>query len=209
MIPEPTAWLDWCSRLQAIAQTGLTFARDPYDIERYKQIRELSEEMLAAGSGAKIEFINDLLEKDAGYATPKIDVRAVVFRGDRLLLIREKTDGCWAPPGGWGDPGESLSENVVREVWEESGYRVRATKLLAVFDRAKHPHEPQFPYHIYKHFIRCEIIGGSATESIETDGAEFFAENALPELSNTRITSWQVHRMFEHLRNPNLDVDFD
>ena len=202
-------WLDWCSRLQAIAQTGLTYASDAYDVERYRQLREIAAEMLAAGSGASVDAIRGLLEKDSGYATPKIDVRAVVFREGRLLLVREKADGCWSPPGGWADPGESAAENVVREVWEESGFRVRALELMAVFDRTKHPHQPQFPHHVYKFFIRCELTGGEAATSYETDGVDFFAEDALPKLSIGRFTEWQAHRMFERLRNPGLPVDFD
>lgn len=202
-------WLDWATRLQAIAQNGLTFAQDRYDRERYTALREIAAEMLAAGADEDISAIRDLLSSDSGYATPKVDVRGVVFGDDKLLLVRETSDGDWSLPGGWADVGESPVENVVREIREESGFETRAVKILAVFDRAKHPHEPQFPFHVYKFFILCELIGGTATPSVETDAVRFFGEGELPKLSLTRITGWQLHRLFEHHRNLQLPTDFD
>jgi ADP-ribose pyrophosphatase YjhB (NUDIX family) len=206
---ENPRWLDWTARLQAIAQNGLTFAQDPYDVERYAAIREVAAEMIAAGSDQDITVIRNLLGKDSGYATPKVDVRGVVFRDGRLLFVRERSDGKWALPGGWADVGESPAESVTREVYEESGFETRAAKVLAIFDRSKHPHVPAFPCHVYKIFIRCAIIGGAAARGSETDGVDFFSEAALPDLSVTRITPWQVRRLFEHYRNPGLPTDFD
>jgi ADP-ribose pyrophosphatase YjhB (NUDIX family) len=207
--PASPRWLEWTTRLQAIAQTGLTFARDPYDIERYEAIREIAAEMLAAGSGLELSVIRNLVSADSGYATPKVDVRGAVFRGDRLLLVREKADGCWTLPGGWADVCESPAGNTEREVFEESGFRVRATKLLGIFDRARHPHEPPFPFHVYKLFFLCEVIGGAEKPSSETDAVGFFGENEIPELSPTRITRGQIRRVFEHHRHPDLPADFD
>lgn len=207
--PPPSGWLDWNIRLQAIAQTGLAFARDPYDIERYQAIRQIAADMLAAGSGLKIQEVRDLLARDSGYATPKVDVRGVIFRGDELLFVREASDGGWTLPGGWADVGESPVENVVREVLEETGFQTRARKLLAVFDRAKHPHEPPFAFHVYKLFVQCEIVGGTATPSSETLEVAFFPEDRLPPLSITRVTLGQIQRLFEHHRHPDLPTDFD
>jgi ADP-ribose pyrophosphatase YjhB (NUDIX family) len=212
-------WLNWMQRLQAIAQTGLTFARDPYDKERYEAIREIAAEMLAAGSQAPISVIRGLLTADAGYATPKIDVRGVVFRDDKILLVLEKSDGGWTLPGGWADVGASPAQNVQRELREEAGLETRVRKVLAIYDRSLHPHEPPMPFHVYKVFFLCEPITPAAGSPIsvaparasntEIDGAEFFAEISLPALSSTRITPWQIHRMFEHHRNPHLPTDFD
>jgi ADP-ribose pyrophosphatase YjhB (NUDIX family) len=212
-------WLSWTTRLQALAQTGLTFAKDPYDVERYLALREIAAEMLAAGSEADVSVIRGLLTADAGYATPKTDVRGVVFREDRILLVREKSDGRWTLPGGWADVGASPAENVRREVREEAGLETRPLKILALFDRSRHPHQPPFPFHIYKLFIRCELLGPapapphSAEEpggsNLEIDGVDFFTEDNLPALSLTRVTDWQIHRMFEHRRNPDLPADFD
>ena len=165
--------------------------------------------MVAEGSGLKHSVILGLLEKETGYATPKVDVRGVVFRESKLLLVREKSDGRWSLPGGWADVCESPAENVVREIHEESGLLTRASKILAVFDRSKHPHEPPFAFHVYKIFVLCSIIGGKETPSSETDSVGFFGETEIPELSITRVTLAQVRRMFEHHRIPELPTDFD
>ena len=202
-------WLDWTKRLQAIAQNGLTFAQDHYDIERYQAVREIVAEMLATGSGQDISIIRGLLGRDTGYTTPKVDVRGVVFREDKILLVRERSDGKWTLPGGWADVCASPAENVVREIREESGFETKATKLLAVLDRSRHPHEPQFPFHVYKMFFQCALTGGAAKTSSETDGVEFFAEAGLPDLSLTRVTPGPIKRLFEHQRTPNLPTDFD
>jgi ADP-ribose pyrophosphatase YjhB (NUDIX family) len=202
-------WVEWGKRLQAIAQNGLTFARDPYDIERYKEIQLIVAEMLEAGSGLEQSVILGFLEKETDYATPKVDVRGVVFREDKLLLVRERADGKWTLPGGWADVRATPAENVVREVYEESGFATRAEKILAVFDRSKHPHEPPFAVHIYKMFVLCTITGGEARTSAETDAVGFFGENEIPALSVSRVTSAQIARMFEHHREPELATDFD
>jgi ADP-ribose pyrophosphatase YjhB (NUDIX family) len=204
-----TRWVEWSKRLQAIAQNGLTFAHDPYDAERYRAVRQIAAEMLAEGTGLPQSVIIGLLDQDTGYATPKVDIRGVVFRAGKLLLVREKTDGRWSLPGGWADVGESPAQNVVREIREETGFLTRASKVLAVFDRGVHPHEPPFPFHVYKIFMRCEIVGGSETPSSETDAVEFFGEAELPELSITRVTPGQIRRVFEHHRAPELPTDFD
>jgi ADP-ribose pyrophosphatase YjhB (NUDIX family) len=202
-------WLDWASRLQAIAQNGLTFSKDPYDTDRYTAIREIAAEILARGSGLEIPIIRGILAAETGYATPKVDVRGVVFRDDKILLVRETSDGAWTLPGGWADPNASPAENVVREIREESGFLTRAEKILAVFDRSKHPHEPPFAFHVYKMFILCALEGGAATTSSETDAVAFFDQSNIPPLSSTRITPAQIQRMFAHHRDPDLPTDFD
>jgi ADP-ribose pyrophosphatase YjhB (NUDIX family) len=138
-----------------------------------------------------------------------VDVRGVVFRDDKLLLVRERAEGKWTLPGGWADVCASPAENVVHEVYEESGFPTRATKILAVFDRSKHPYEPPFAFHVYKLFLLCAITGGTARASAETDSVEFFGEKEIPELSLTRVTPAQIIRMFEHHRQPDLPTDFD
>ena len=204
---EPN-WLEWARKLNALAQTGLTFAENPYDIERYTTIRTIAAEMIAHGSGGDTSRVLDLFACDAGYATPKVDVRGVVFQDGKILLVQERSDGLWTLPGGWADVGDSPADAVVREIREESGYETRATKLLALLDRNRHDHPPHVN-HIYKVFIRCEIIGGSPTTSHEIQDVGFFAEDQIPELSLTRNVPSQIARMFEHYRQPDLPADFD
>jgi ADP-ribose pyrophosphatase YjhB (NUDIX family) len=204
---QPT-WLDWAKRLQAIAQSGLTYSSNQYDIDRYEAVREIAAEMMATGSGSPIAPIRDLFAGQTGYATPKVDTRACVFREDRILLVQEIADCAWALPGGWADVGESPADAVVREVREESGYETRAVKLFAVYDRNRHGHPP-FPFHAYKLFFQCELVGGAPALSDETSGVDWFAEDRLPALSTTRVTAAQIHRFFEHYRNPQWPTDFD
>ena len=145
------------------------------------------------------------------YPTPKVDVRGVVFREGRLLLVRELSDGRWALPGGWADVGESPSEAVVREVREESGYEARAVKLLAVANLGSYQDGRPLRPNIYKLFVRCELVRDDPGElqGGETGEAAFFAEDELPELSAPRGTKEQLARLFEHARAPDLPADFD
>lgn len=201
-------WLDWSRQLQAIAQTGLTYAKDVYDIERYREVHRIAEKIMAHGAATPVSHIAGLFANHTGYATPKVDVRAAVFRENQILLVREREDGCWTLPGGWADIGDSPAEATVREVREESGYLVAVRKLAAFYDRDKHGHPP-IPYHSYKVFFLCDLLGGAPEHSIETDGVGFFAETALPPLSLARVTPVQIGHLFDHLRHPDWPTSFD
>jgi ADP-ribose pyrophosphatase YjhB (NUDIX family) len=200
-------WADWASRLNAIAQNGLTFSHDPFDIERYTSVRNIAAEIMAAHTGVETTLVRDFFAREEGYATPKVDVRGVVFRDGTLLFVKEPEDGFWSLPGGWADVGDSPSEAVVREVFEESGYTTHAVKLLALYDRNKHAHPP-FPHHAYKLFIRCELLSQVPAGSAETE-ARFFEEGAIPELSVARVTVEQIKRLFEHYRHSEWPADLD
>jgi ADP-ribose pyrophosphatase YjhB (NUDIX family) len=137
-----------------------------------------------------------------------VDVRAVVFQESRILLVKEPGDAGWSLPGGWADVGESPSEAAARETLEESGYQVRPIRLLAAYDRDRHGHPP-IPFHVYKLVYLCEILEGVPSSDLDSDGARFFGEGELPELSVTRVTRAQILRFFEHHRDPALPADFD
>ncbi len=207
---EPN-WLVWARELQAIAQTGLTFTNDPFDRERYGAIRKLAAHIMAAHSSADPARIEALFTEQSGYATPKVDVRAAAFRDDgALLMVREATDGCWSLPGGWADVNQSARESVIREVREEAGFDVSIRKLAAVLDRARYPHVPPRPFHVYKMFFICEIADGAPRPSIETTEIGFFLEHALPaDISVHRVVPYQIERMFAHYRQPDLPTEFD
>jgi ADP-ribose pyrophosphatase YjhB (NUDIX family) len=208
MTSEPD-WLSWARALQAVAQTGLHYAKDRFDIERYEQTRAIAATMMAAGSDQPTPRILELFRQDSGYATPKVAVRGAAFRDGRILLVRELTDDRWSLPGGWADVNQSPAECIEREIHEESGYTARATKLAAVWDRRRHGHLPPYPHYVYLLFFVCELTGGAGRPSNETSDADFFAEDALPELSVARVTEAQIRRMFEHRRRPELPADFD
>lgn len=196
--------------LEAIAQTGLHFTKDQYDKERYERLRQLASSLLAFRSDLSSEEIYSWSKEEFGYATPKVDVRAFILKEDKVLLIREDADnGRWTLPGGWADVNESPSKSIVREVEEESGYIVRPNGLLAVFDRERQGHIPPFPYHVYKMFFNCEIVGGSPQSTLESSESAFFAESDLPELSVSRVLPGQIHAFFHAIRTGNTETQYD
>lgn len=202
-------WAVWAKELAAVAQNGLTYTQSPYEHERYEKVRRIAAEILAEGSGYRPEPVIALWQREKGYATPKVDVRGVVFRDDKILLVREALDGGWTLPGGWADPCQSPREAVEREILEESGFETQAERLLAVYDRTRQGHTPAMPFHIYKLFILCRITGGAPKTSHETLGVDFFTEDTIPPLSLSRTLPTQIRRMFEFVRDPSLPPDFD
>ncbi len=204
----PPEWLVWAQKLDALAQAGLTFAQNPFDIERYHKIREISAEIISSYSRIDSGDLLELLDHQAGYATPKIDVRGVVFQDEKILLVKELIDGHWTLPGGWVDVNEPPSRAAEREVWEESGFRVKASRLLAVYDRNLHGFPP-YLFHSYQIFVLCDLIDGSPTTSIETGGAESYPEDAIPDLSLPRTTPEVIRRMYALYRNPAAPAEFD
>lgn len=192
--------LKWISRIQAIAQTGLTYCQDPFDKQRYLELLAIASEMAAVHSTSNAKEIYDFFLKEQGYATPKIDVRAFIIENDKLLLVRERCDNLWSLPGGWADVNESPSEVVIKEVKEEAGYNVSVVRLLALWDKLKHDHPPQWP-HAYKCFFQCKIEGGTPQENLEISDIAFFSFDNLPELSIDRVTKNQLIKLREIVIN--------
>jgi ADP-ribose pyrophosphatase YjhB (NUDIX family) len=201
-------WLSYAQRIQAIAQAGLTYAQNEYDVERYQELRDISVAMVADLSGESVELIQNLFARETGYQTPKVDIRGVVFKNNQILMVREKIDGCWSLPGGWADIGYTAKEVVVKEVREEAGIEVKPVRLLAVWDKKQHPHPPS-PYYTYKMFILCDIVSGEIARGMETLDVRFFSQHELPELSQERNTKSQIDTMFEFLQNPHKEALFD
>jgi ADP-ribose pyrophosphatase YjhB (NUDIX family) len=174
-------------------------------------VRHIAAEIIEVSSNVEINYILDLFSREVGYATPKVDVRAAVFNLDnKILLVKEREDGCWTLPGGWADIGDSPSEAIVREVFEESGYHTRAVKLVAVYDsnHSRHGHPPML-HHVYKMLFHCELMGGAPRGSFETEEVAFFGEHEIPQLSLTRVVPFQITQLFEYYRNPDKQTDFD
>src|SRR3989338_6568191 len=174
-------WLKWISEMQAIAQNGLTFANNEFDKQRYERLTTIAAEFTTNYTELSSEKIQNMFALETGYATPKLDVRAFILKEDKLLLAKERSDGFWTLPGGWADVNESPSEAVIRETKEETGYDVSTIKLLALWDKLKHDHPPQWP-HAYKCFFHCEIISGAPMINIEISELDFFDINNLPSL---------------------------
>jgi len=204
---DSTEWIETLNKITGLAQTGLYYSKDVYDKERYDQIISYVRTLIDLKEIDTQDFIADVLQ-DVGYATPKIDVRAVVFKDNKLLLAKETQDGLWSIPGGWADIGYSAAENAEKEVLEETGLEVKATRLLALTDRRKHPHPAMF-LHVYKAFFWCELIGGELKPSIETSEVGFFGKNELPPISTARVTETQIHQFFELLQELPESTYFD
>lgn len=210
-LPGPADWLLWVQQLQAIAQSGLAFSPDPYDRERYEQLRQLAATIASRHTDAPFARIEALFSGSVGYATPRLEVRGAVFDAqDRLLLVREVADAHrWTLPGGWVDVGDSPAEAIRREICEESGYDTRITKLAAVWDRSRHPY-PYGPFACVALFFLAELVSGTATPGLETSACGWFAAEQWPsDLSLGRVLPEQLDRMVDHRRQPELPTDFD
>ncbi len=201
-------WLDIAKRLQSIAQAGLEYGHDKYDLERYQMVRDISVEIMQHHTDAPLEKIIEIFANEKGYQTPKVDVRAVVFLNGKMLMVQEESDHKWTPPGGWADIGFTPFEIAEKETGEEAGIKVRAVRLLAVFDKVRHPHPPD-KYHVYKLFILCEYLDGELKAGMETLDVKWISKEEKLSLSPSRITRGQIDMMFEFLENPDKEVICD
>ncbi len=210
---EALELLKHAQRLQALAQAGLAYPTSPYDVERYQEIRTLSAYLLQALTNENFEKIIEVFASETGYQTPKVDIRAVIFRGmEEVLMVREKIDGGrWTLPGGWADVGYTPREMAVKEALEETGLVVKADRLLAVLDKREHSHPPE-PWYAYKIFIECQIEGGAFLhDTNETSGVRWIHKDELPglELSTTRVTQDQLKMLFQFAEQPFLPAICD
>ncbi len=210
-MPAEPDWLLWAREIQATAQSGLAFSRDPYDLDRYRALISLSARIMADHTTADLTRIETLFQEQAGYATPKLGVRAGVFDAEgRILMVRETADDHrWTLPGGWADVNQTAAQSAVREVFEESGYHVRPIKLAAAWDKASQG-LTLGPFSTTTLFFVCELVGGEATTSLETSGSAWFTEDTIPtNLSERRNSPRQIARMFAHWRDLSLPAEFD
>lgn len=200
-------WLKWAVELQALAQSGLFYGKDKFDIERYERIREIASEMIAYKSNISLEKVKDIFGCEVGYQTPKIDTRAAIFKENKILLVHE-ANGTWSLPGGWCDVDISVEENTIKEVKEEAGLDVRVKRVIAVQDREKH-NLPIYAYKVCKIFMECEVIGGKFTENIETTGYDYFGIDELPVLAEEKNNREQIEMCFMAMKTQMWEAMFD
>jgi ADP-ribose pyrophosphatase YjhB (NUDIX family) len=201
-------WLRWATELQSIAQAGLTFGENQYDRDRYQQIRDLSVEILHEYTDMDHNMIRNLFASETGYQTPKIDIRAAVFKDNKVLMVKEKIDGCWSLPGGWADVNSSVSESAIRECSEEAGANVQPKRVIAILHQNRYT-DHLYPFTIYKIFVECDLVGNSFQENTETLDADFFEYENLPELSLERNTTDQIKMCFEAKKSKVFETIFD
>src|SRR5512133_530043 len=191
-----TKWLEWAREMQALAQSGLAFSENPYDRDRYHRLRQLATEIVHEHTDVSFEKLKDLFAGESGYQTPKVDIRSAVFRGDKILMAREKIDGRWSLPGGWADVNTSVSESAARECLEEAGAVVKPKRIIAIHTADRH-NDFVYPYTIYKIFVECDLLEHTFAENMETLESGFFSEDELPELSTERNNRKQIELCFE------------
>jgi len=201
-------WIVWARELQSISQAGLSYCKNEYDLDRYREIEKLSREIVEKHTEVPKEVIKDYYLKEKGYLTPKVDVRGAIIVEDKILLVKEKIDGCWSLPGGWGDVNRSPGENVKKEAFEEAGVLVEPTRLVAVLDRSRWVQDT-CPYTIYKIIMLCDLLEGNFTKNTETEESGFFSLDALPPLSLGRTTLEQLVMCFKAHKNPSFKPIFD
>lgn len=200
-------WLKWAVELQALAQAGLYYGHDKYDFERYERIREIAAEMAAERTDLPLEKVKELFCNETGYQTPKLDTRAAIFQGEKILLVQEN-DLRWSLPGGWADVDISVGENTVKEVREEAGLEVTADTVIAVQDREKH-NRPRYAWKVCKIFVLCSLVGGHFTPNIETTESGYFALENLPPLAEEKNTREQIEMCFAAYRDKNWKTLMD
>ncbi|MGT2799995.1 NUDIX hydrolase N-terminal domain-containing protein [Streptococcus marmotae] len=200
-------WLKWAIRLQALAQTGLAYGKDVYDIERFEEIRQIAAEMLVEPSGFPLETVQDLFCNESGYQTPKLDTRAAIIEQEKILLVQEN-DGLWSLPGGWCDVDQSTMDNVIKEVQEEAGLEVEVERLVAILDKSK-SNPSRSAYHVTKIFYLCRRIDGQFQANLETIASDYFALDDLPLLSLTKNTAEQIALCFEAHQAEHWEARFE
>jgi len=189
--------LQLVKQVQALAETGLHFSENDYDLDRYQLLEEISLRMLSLVTGLPAETIELTAPERNGYRTPKVDVRAIVFNDrDEILMVKERIDSRWSLPGGWCDVGYTPTETAEKEAFEEAGIKVKVSRLLAVFDKKCHDH-PEDLFYSYKIFLECEAENYEIHSGMETLDVGFFSQDNLPELSTPRNTAGQINKMFD------------
>lgn len=204
---EGRKWISWAMELQFIAQAGVTYSKDRFDLERFERIRELSGEIMSGYTGLSKERVTDLFCSETGFQTPKLDTRAAIIEDGKILLVKEM-DGRYSMPGGWVDVNKTVGENAVKETLEEAGLTVVPVRVVALHDKGLH-NPPAYPYGICKVFFLCEIVDGEFSENIETVGSGWFSQDELPVLAEDKNTKEQIEMCFDAYADKNWKTVFD
>ena len=204
----PPRWLEWAVEIQFLAQAGITYTKDSYDLERFERLRDIAAEIMSARSGLDMDTVRGLFCNETGFQTPKMDTRAAIFRDGNILLVRETESGLWSLPGGWVDVNRSVRENTAKEVWEEAGLEVEPVRLIALHDRNRH-NPPPYAYGVCKIFVRCEERGGSFRSNVETSESRWFGREELPPMALEKNTPEQVRLCFDAAADPLWNPVFD
>lgn len=207
-MPELPRWLEWGREIQALAQTGRHYSTDEYNRHRYERLLQIAAEIISEAGKFDYSTVHRLFREPIGYATPRVDVRAAIFQDQRLLLVRERLDGGWTMPGGWADVGDLPSKAAEREAFEEAGFRVKARKVIGVYDANRLG--PLELFHAYKIVFLCDLLEGQPTPSYETSEVAFFGKDEIPTLlSGERTLPRHIADAFRAHQDPSVPTVFD
>lgn len=190
-------------RLLSIAEAGLYYGKDVYDKERYQEIKELALHLMSTVVDQDAAALTLLTENNEGYPTPKVDVRALIQKDEKILLVEDSLTKEWSLPGGYAEIGLTPRENIKKEVLEETGLLVEVKELRAIFDTNLRPDIPQV-FQYYKLVFECEVLAGDFIKNSETSNSDYFALNELPKLSIKRTTKEQLEQL---VNEKSLHVD--
>jgi ADP-ribose pyrophosphatase YjhB (NUDIX family) len=212
-LPVKQQWMkndlfNLAKRLKSIADIGLLYSHDAYNRERYSELAEISIELLHELTGLDPGKLRGQYIETKEYPTAKVDIRTLILRDNKVLLVKEMADQKWSLPGGWADIGYSAAESVIKECREETGLDVRPLKLLAVFDNKMHAHPPQ-PFYAYKMVFLCEALSHEINPGFDVLGAGYFALDELPTLSEERILEEQVRLLYQIATTPGAETYFE
>jgi ADP-ribose pyrophosphatase YjhB (NUDIX family) len=201
--------LSLITQLRSVADIGLLYAKNEYDIERYTELQHIGNKMLNSVTGFGDKTIKILFPQANDYPTAKVDIRGLLLSEDnKILLARESADGRWSLPGGWGDIGYSPKEVIIKEFQEETGLDIVPDRLLAVFDKKMHPHPPQ-PFYVYKMVFYCKSISSVINKGFDVLDVQYFDIDELPELSEDRILKSQIEILYKKVTSGDLSVWVD
>ena len=189
---------DFVVKVHSIEKIGLTFSKDPYAIDNYKELNELSKEMLEKFCDVKFDRPS-MFERDI-YPTPSISSRTIITNDkSEILLVREANSGLWSMPGGWADLYDSPSQAAFNEVSQEAGIEPKIVRLVALLERTPFKSSKNVPEYVM-------VFEGSIDHKKfhehchETTDVKFFPMDQLPEMSR-KMSKDELDRIFEAYRN--------
>ena len=189
--------LNLVKRNMTLSQMGLTYAHNPFDEERYKELIEINKAIISIISDKSFETISNFYVPVKEYITPKVEIRGLLLNEqNKILMVKEKLDeGKWSIPGGWADIGFAPSEVIVKEMKEETGLDVSVDRVLAIYDKQSHNH-PKDLYYTYTIVFLCKKISGEFSTAFDIDDVNYFSITELPPLSEVRILEEQLKELY-------------
>lgn len=198
---DKNKYLEYILRMQSIAKIGLKFSSDPYALENYQQVQELSREML--NDLLKEDLIEDNYYQRDIYPTPNVSVRVLIEKDNEILFVRERTEQKYVLPGGWCEVFQSLSKNAYDEALQETGFQIETDRILAIFNRGISKSSTSE----YLVVISAKIRAGEKKINHECDDIDFFSIDNMPPLSH-KMTSEELEKVLKVYKNK-LEPYFD